>query len=176
MFKMRTCCFGLVLILGAACNPGKTDRSSSDLQIQEIGAGYLSDSIIPMDNPITFHLMDTLITCSSEDRSLFMSIFEVILLKADGALAESVGLYTWKFIRIHPEYFSAYIDTADPVIISKWAMFTSYEMYSAVPEDSLDFYSDQMIDNLKENSDKENKGLLKFADELHSYTKSMIED
>jgi hypothetical protein len=103
-----------------------------------------------------------------------MSIFEVILLKADGALAESVGLYTWKFINYHPEYFSTYIDTADPGIISQWALFTSYEMYAVVPEDSLDFYSDQMINDLKEYIDKENNGLLKFGEELHSYIKSRI--
>jgi hypothetical protein len=147
----------------------------TDLQIHEIALLYLSDSIIPLDNHITFHLMDTLITCAAEDRDWFMSIFELILMKADGALAEAVGFYTWKFIRKHPGYFTAYADTADPGIISKWALFTSYEMYAAVPEDSLDFYSDQMMNDLKKHIDTENNGLTGFEKELSSYIESLFE-
>lgn len=148
----------------------------TDLTIPEIGSLYLSDSIIPQDNNVTFQLMDTLVTCSDEDRDLFMSVFEVILRKADGALAEAVGSYSWRFIEIHSEYFLNYISNAEFDIISKWAEYTSYEMYSSIPEDSLALYSNKLINSLNDLSNEENDGLLHFGRELVSYATSMIED
>jgi hypothetical protein len=148
----------------------------TDLTIPEIGSLYLSDSIIPLDNSVTFQLMDTLVTCSPEDRDFYLSVFDVILRKADGALAEAVGSYSLRFIEIHPEYFLDYLSTAEFDIISKWAEYTSYEMYSSIPEDSLAFYSNKLIIRLDDISNEENDGLLHFGRELVSYATSMIED
>jgi hypothetical protein len=146
----------------------------TDLSFNEIGKLYLKDSIIPMDNNVTFALLDTISYCKKKDIDFFLNVFEKIMIKSDGALAEAVGQYTLKFINNRPEIFVNHIDTINYTIIDKWANYTAYEMYFKYSADSLVYYCNQLSDKLKGYG--KNKSLIRFEDRINKSAKALIEE
>lgn len=146
----------------------------TDISFKEIGRLILADSVKPIDNNFTFTLLDTISSCQPEELNFFLSVFDNIKSKSDGALAEVVGLYSWNFIKKRPEAFISHIATIDQENIDDWAQYLVYEMYFAYPADSLEFQCQVLINELKGRS--ENSGLLRFEETLLEEAKSIIEN
>ena len=146
----------------------------TDLSFRKIGELVLIDSVIPMDNNITFKLLDTISTCSENEIGFYLKVFDKIMLKSDGALAEVVGLYTLKFIRKRPEIFVNHIDTLTIENVKDWANYTSFEMYFEYDADSLVYNCQKLADNLKQISTNDN--LLLFEKELVASANRLIKD
>ncbi len=120
-----------------------------DLPLEKTGELILTDSIQPSDNYITFLLMDTISGCKKSDLSFYLKVFEKILNYADGALAETVGSYTWTFIDKRPAEFINHIDNLNDDQIMKWADYTFYEMYYAYSGEELKIKCEELVDKLK---------------------------
>lgn len=109
----------------------------SDLSLDSVGKMILSGDLQPLDNEITFRLLDTLKHVDEDQLDFYLAVFERILDQSDGALSEVLGGYCISFIYHQPEVFSDYLAAKDTNLIRKWAEFSVYEMYFRFPEDSL---------------------------------------
>lgn len=142
----------------------------SDLSLEEIGLMVLKDEVPVMDNLLTFRLMDTLLLCGEEDLPFYLAVFQNILAKSDGALAEAMGLYCLNFMANRPEAFHHYLDTAKGEALGHWADFIVYEMYFTTPQDSLVQSCKKLIRPLE--SYGKSEGLQAFEDALVSAAKA----
>lgn len=142
----------------------------TDLSYPEIGRLILQNKAKPMDNHITFVLMDTISNCDVEYLGFYLGVFENIMDKSDGALSEAVGLYTLKFIKNRTEIFTEHIDTANTKNISNWGKYSAFEMYFDYTQDSLVYYCKELVNELKQITN--NKGVLHFENAIISSAKS----
>ncbi|MDQ3050763.1 MAG: hypothetical protein M3Q95_07760 [Bacteroidota bacterium] len=78
----------------------------SDLPLRQVATLLLNDSLHPSDNNITFNCMDSIATDNIETRNFYFPVFLKILDKADGALAEVVGMYVVNYIEKYPKEFA----------------------------------------------------------------------
>lgn len=136
----------------------------SDLPLKTVAKLILSDSIEPSDNKFTFALLDTIFTCDKTEQNFYLNVFDKIMRKSDGVLSEAIGSYTYKFIQTQPINFLKHLSKLEQQDIKNWARYTTFEMYYTFPEDSLVFYCEQLIDNLKVH--KQKKGLDLFDKEI----------
>ena len=120
-----------------------------DLPLTKVGELILNDSIQPSDNFVTSKLMDTISGCKMNQLGFFLKVFEKILDKADGALSEVVGSYTWNFINKRPTEFIKHIDTLNCKQIKKWVDYTFYEMYFHYSTQKLKIKCQELVDKLK---------------------------
>ena len=150
------------------------DAYLTELSIKRIGELILIDSIIPIDNDVTFKLLDTISSCNEKDLNFFLSVFNKIMFDADGALSEAVGVYTLKFIKMRPKIFISLIDTLSNESINEWAQYTAYELYFNHEEDSLVNYCNSLVNNLKDLSVSDN--LLQFEKQIILNAKTIVED
>ena len=146
----------------------------TDLSFTKIGELVLKDSVQPTDNHVTFQLLDTISKCNENDISFYLKVFDKIMLNADGALAEAVGVYALNFIKKKPKVFISHIDTIALEQVDDWASYTAFEMYFDYEEDVLLEHCQLFVDNLKEISINEN--LLRFEKKMIASAKSLIKD
>lgn len=144
----------------------------TDLSYKEIGHLILKNEVQPMDNHVTFALMDTISNCDTEFLEFYLRVFENIMKKSDGALGEAVGSFAWQFIKKRPNLFINHIDTTNSENVINWANNTVYEMYFSYPDDSLVFYCKELMKELKKI--KRNDGLTLFEETMISSTESII--
>jgi hypothetical protein len=145
----------------------------TDLSSEEIGMLMLKAEIKPMDNAVTFKLMDTVLNCKLEDLGFYMSVFESIMQKSDGAISEAIGQYTLGFMKSRPKVFVNHLDTSRPENIINWAEYTVYEMHFDFPEDSLVYQCQALVKEFGEL--KKNKGLKLLEESMLSSAKVMLE-
>lgn len=101
----------------------------ADINSKTFGNWILADSISPSDNFSTFRLMDSLNAKAVESRMFYFSVFNKILEKADGALAEAVGLYALKYVENHTTEFLSFSKSISNEIFEKWARNVGVEIY-----------------------------------------------
>ena len=77
----------------------------SDISLKEFGQLLLIDSVRPMDNEITFRLMDSITSKSKETRDYYYPIFQHITNLSDGALSEVIGGYAMDYAEKYPDEF-----------------------------------------------------------------------
>ncbi len=73
---------------------------------------YLSNPWLPEDDENTYHLLDVLTSGAGSNRgleALYFHIFNIICLRADGALAEGMGEYCYKVFFSNPDYVFHYV-------------------------------------------------------------------
>jgi hypothetical protein len=81
----------------------------SDISIHEFALLILNDSVSPMDNEITFRLMDSINSTSVDTRNYYYPVFQHIADLSDGALAEAIGVYAMEYVSNYPdEFYSRY--------------------------------------------------------------------
>jgi len=144
----------------------------SDLPLKQVGELILNDSIYPSDNFVTFALLDTISGCKENDLEFFLKVSEKIINEADGAVAEAVGSYTWKFIEKRPTEFIKHIDKLNKEQVEEWADYTFYEMYFAYSEEELKKRCQELIDRLKKINTTKSVGY--FEKELNARIKNGI--
>ena len=144
----------------------------SDLSLIKVGELILTDSIQPSDNFITFALLDTISGCNANELGFYLKVFEKIINVADGALAEAVGSYTYKFIEKRPVEFIKHLDKLNKGQVEEWADYTFYEIYFTYSEDELEKKCQELIDNLKKISTTKSVGY--FEKELNTKIKNGI--
>lgn len=74
----------------------------TDLNLREVAHLIVTDSIQPLDNIVTFNILDSIAEGNQSTRNYFSDAFDVIILKSDGALSEVIGQYCIKSIYNNP--------------------------------------------------------------------------
>jgi len=81
----------------------------SDISMREFGLLVLNDSIRPMDNDMTFKLMDSITSSSKDSRDFYYPIFQHIADISDSALSEVIGGYAMEYASKYPnEFYNRY--------------------------------------------------------------------
>ncbi len=100
----------------------------TDLPLRKVGQLILADSVMPLDNGVTFKCMDSILSDHITTRDFFFPVFLKILDKADGALSEVVCLFTKNYIERFPKEFSRRYAYFTNTQIDQWAFYTRYEL------------------------------------------------
>jgi hypothetical protein len=142
----------------------------SDKNLKEIGDLILKDSVIPTDNYLTFRIMDSLSARTYQDRKFYFKVYAKILNKADGALAEAMGIPGLKYVESHTrEFIGLSIDLTNKQIES-WANFIAWEIIFDSRKDPIEdgnMFIEKLISNCGELD-------LKLKRELDNFNKLIM--
>src|SRR4030095_4160329 len=127
------------------------DRVFEDTTINETVKNYYLGNIKASDDSLTFRLLD-IVTDKFEQNPLYFYVFNKIFFKADGALAEIMGLYCFKMLLNNPKYTINYftlerLNSNSVAIERKYANELGFEFkeYGYIDEDSKMNYKDFKI-------------------------------
>ncbi len=132
----------------------------TDLDLSDVARLMLEDSIHPMDNAVTFAILDSVTAGSLETRRSFVEVFALIINRSDGALSEIMGIYCIASIYNNPNELLEWLSTgklkADPESIIG---FITYEF--VMGEDP---YRDkkELIKRIR--NDAKNTSLVEYSD------------
>ena len=93
------------------------------------GRMILEDKVQPSDNIATFNIMDSLLSKNVDDRQFYIKVFLHILDKADGALAEEMGLPAMNYIEMYPIEFAQLSTNLSDDQLDSWGSYIGYEIY-----------------------------------------------
>ena len=125
----------------------------SDKNYKEIGQMILDNDVIPTDNNVTFRIMDSLLTNNFENRKFYFKVYAKILDKADGALAEAVGVPGMKYVENYTKEFANFSSSLTFSQLSSWANFIAWEILfdsQKNPEESGEKFIKQLKSNCKD--------------------------
>jgi hypothetical protein len=102
----------------------------TDLNLRDVANLIISDSVRPMDNYVTFNILDSISSESKQTRDFFYPAYQNILNKSDGALSEVMGIYSLKFIKNYPsEFFSKYVNCEKKKCQNEFEIILDYVQY-----------------------------------------------
>jgi hypothetical protein len=104
---------------------------------KEFGRMILEDKVQPSDNLATFNVMDSLLSTNVEDRQFYLKVFLHILDKADGALAEAIGLPAMNYIEKYPIEFAQLTTVISDDRLDFLGSYIGYEIYLSSQDDPL---------------------------------------
>ena len=137
----------------------------SDLPSRKVGELILSDSIRALDNEASFRCLDSLNTPNSTSRAFYFQVFKKVISNSDGALSESVGEYSKKYIETYPKEFANYASSFSRSQMQLWAFQTVEHVLAAVEEKRIKDASDwtnQVIKSCKDCDASQLKTLKSF--------------
>jgi hypothetical protein len=100
----------------------------ADKTTKEIGQMFLDNKLLPNDNGPTLRTMDSLLSTNQDSRKFYFMVFVKIMDKADGALAEAVGLPAMQYVE---EYTDEFLDLSSNLSneqFNSWARFVGWEI------------------------------------------------
>ena len=105
------------------------DRSYlADLPLKKVASLILSDSVLPMDDDITFNCLDSALSGSKATRDFYLPVFKKIIDKSDGALSEVTGRYIMDYAENYPAEFAMIIKQLTKDQLENWSFLASYEL------------------------------------------------
>ena len=134
----------------------------TDLDLRDVARLMLEDSIHPMDNTITFSILDSVTAGNQSTREYFAEVFALILNRSDGALSEVMGIYCIASIYNNPNELLQWLSSGKlEVDLESVAGYISYELVM-----SEDPHRDkkELIKRIKD--DAKNTSLVKYADDF----------
>jgi len=109
----------------------------ANTKLKEVAQMILDDKIQPSDNDVTFSIMDSLLSQKTEDRKFYFSVFLKILKKADGALAEAVGLPAMNYVEKYTTEFIELSSNISDDQFDSWASFIGFEIFLSSQDDPI---------------------------------------
>jgi hypothetical protein len=106
------------------------------LPLAKVANLFLSDSIHPTDNGITFTCMDSVLSGKEETRTLIFPVFIKIMEAADGALAEAIGMYALSFVEKYSKEFANRSKQLTESQFGLWASYTGNELFFNLDNES----------------------------------------
>ncbi|HEX8332958.1 MAG TPA: hypothetical protein VF622_10060 [Segetibacter sp.] len=145
----------------------KTDTSNryywEQLPIRTVADLILRDSIRPVSSPVIYNMLDSLSSDSKQSRHFYFKVFNKIMNKADGDVAESIGGYALTYVQNYPQEFLDNSLAFSKNQLEAWAGNIGIELYlSSHESDNVKEAFDQMVvlfnDNCKAcNSNQRNR-------------------
>jgi hypothetical protein len=108
-----------------------------DRNTKEIGQMFLDNKLLPNDNVPTLRTIDSLFCKNPEDRKFYFRVFVKIMDKADGALAEEIGLKARLFIQKYTYEFLDLSANLTEKQFSTWATFVGWEIQLSSIDDPV---------------------------------------
>jgi len=122
----------------------------ANINIKEVAHMILDNKLQPSDNYITFSVMDSLLSQNSEDRKFYFKAFLNILEKADGALAEAVGLPATNYVEKYTTEFVQLSTTISNDQLDSWASLIGTELFLSSQDDPIKD-GEVFVENLRSN-------------------------
>lgn len=119
----------------------------ADLNLRDVATLIAEDSVQPMDNIVTFSILDSVTEGNPATRNYFAKAFDVIIIKSDGALSEVIGLYCIKSIYNHPNELLNWLSTGK--MESTHESIAGYIAYELVMSDELEKEKENLINRIK---------------------------
>lgn len=119
----------------------------TDLNLRHVAKLIVEDSIQPMDNNVTFSILDSVTKGNLETRNYFAKAFDVIIIKSDGALSEVIGVYCMKSIYNHPNELLNWLSTGK--MESTHESIAGYIAYELVMSDEPEKEKENLINRIK---------------------------
>ena len=116
---------------------------------KEFGRMILEDKVKPSDNLATFNVMDSLLSTNVDDRQFYIKVFLNILDKADGALAEAIGLPAMNYIEKYPIEFAKLTNISDDQL-DYLGSYIGYEIYLSSQDDPVKD-GEEFVEKLRSN-------------------------
>jgi hypothetical protein len=110
----------------------------ADKNPKEIGQMILEDSVNPTDNNVTFRIMDSLLANNHEDRKFYFKVYTKILDKADGALAEAVGIPGMRYVESYTKEFANLSSDLTFEQLHSWANRIGWEILFDSQKDPIE--------------------------------------
>jgi hypothetical protein len=123
------------------------------------------------DDNLTFACMDSLASNKVEIRDFYWQVFQVILVKSDGALSEAVGSYLIAYLQKYPSEFTKRYSKLNKTLKLKCVHFVAYEEYFMDEIDELKMQ--RIMQFCKHCQSKEKNIMAKFAKEVLTEVKNM---
>ena len=125
------------------------------LPIRTVADLILKDSIRPISNPVIYKMLDSLSSDLKPTRQFYFGVFNKIMNKADGEVAESIGGYALTYVQNYPKEFLENSRTLSKNQFEAWASNIGIELYlSSSESDNVKETYDQMVvlfnDNCKD--------------------------
>ena len=133
--------------------PTATNYSWEQLPMREVAELILKDSIRPASSPIISRMLDSLTSDSKSTRQYYFSVFNKIMNKADGEIAESIGGYALTYVQNYPKEFLDNTKRFSKNNIEAWASNIGIELFLKSPENVKEAYDQIVIffnDNCKD--------------------------
>jgi len=133
--------------------------------IKEVAQMILDNKCQPSDNYITFSVMDSLLSQKSEDRKFYFRVFLNILEKADGALAEAVGLPAMNYVEKYTTEFIQLLTSISNDQLDSWASVIGIELFLSSQDDPMkdgEVYVEKLELNCLSLNENEKARLRKF--------------
>ena len=152
-------------------------KISTDRPLRQVANLILIDSILPLDNEVTFNCMDSLTSENSDTREFYFPVFNKIVDKSDGALSEIVGQYIMRYVREFPKDFAIRSKSLKEEEFKNWAFYVAYEMHFdyETPQKAQEWMRN-IISNCKECDSEQIKRLQEFNEVCISSMKVLAED
>jgi hypothetical protein len=132
---------------------------------KEFGRMILEEKVQPSDNIATFNIMDSLLSENVDDRQFYIKVFLKILDKADGALAEAIGLPAMNYVEKYPVEFAQLATNISDDQLDSWGSYIGYEIYLSSQDDPIsdgEVYVGKLRSNCQILDAKEKARLEKF--------------
>jgi hypothetical protein len=139
----------------------------ADLSQQEIVRLILKDSLQPADNHVTFAVMDSLSSPNKAIRNSIFPAFKVVIEKADGSLAEVVGLYALKYVEAYPKEFAERYSCR----LEELSQLTNYIGYEIMMSEEPEIEYKQLFEKINQKYPKseQDKSIQTFKEKLETY-------
>lgn len=148
----------------------------SDLDLRTIAQLIVQDSVHPIDNKVTFSILDSAASGKTETRAYYSKAFDKIILKSDGALSEVIGSYCIKSITNNPNELLEWISSGKFESPSESiANFIAYElvMSEQPKKGKAELFKKIKSDALNKSTFKFSK---KFIDQINKELELLFEE
>jgi hypothetical protein len=106
----------------------------------------LKDSIRPVSSPVICNMLDSLSSDLKASRQFYFRVFNKVMNKADGEVAESIGGYALTYVQNYPKEFLENSQSFSRNQLEAWAGNIGIELYLSSHEgDNVKEAFDQMV-------------------------------
>lgn len=115
----------------------------NDLNLRKVAQLIIQDSVQPIDNKVTFSILDSVTRGNFETRNYFSKAFDIIIIKSDGALSEVIGSYCIKSIYNNPNELLGWLSSGK--FESSTESIASYIAYELVMGEKPEKEKEELI-------------------------------
>lgn len=115
------------------------------LPVRTVADLILTDSIRPVTSSVISQMLDSLSSGSKQTRHLYFRVFNKVMNKADGELAESIGGYALTYVQNYPKEFLENSQTFSNNQLAAWAGNIGIELFLKTGENVKEAFDEVVV-------------------------------
>ncbi len=150
-----------------------------ELPIEKVGKLLLKDSLPTLENEvIIYKLLDSLCAKTRKSRDFYFLVFNKLIKRSDGILADAVGDYALNYVETYPAEFLANSKAFSNALLETWASQIGIELYLSAgsTKDSFDKTVETFRRNCKGCSTTEMERLARFEGLIWNTIKQNLDE